>query len=63
MAFIKAQGRHAMFTSTQISTLLKDLSFDKNKIALAKLLFPKCVDRHRYFVVGMPWISKAVERN
>jgi hypothetical protein len=52
MAFIKAQGRHAMFTSKQISMLVKNLSFDKNKIALAKLLFPKCVDKHRYFVVG-----------
>lgn len=52
MAFIKAQGRHAMFTSQQISMLVKNLSFDKNKIALAKLLFPKCVDKHRYFLVG-----------
>jgi hypothetical protein len=52
IAFIKAQGRHAMFTSKQISTLVKDLSFDKNKIALAKLLFPKCVDKQKYFMVG-----------
>jgi hypothetical protein len=52
IAFIKAQGRHAMFTSKQISTLVKDLSFDKNKIELAKLLFPKCVDKQKYFMVG-----------
>lgn len=52
IAFIKAQGRHAMFTSKQISTLVKDLSFDKNKIALAKLLFSKCVDKQKYFMVG-----------
>jgi hypothetical protein len=52
IVFIKAQGRHAMFTSKQISTLVKDLSFDKNKIALAKLLFPKCVDKQKYFMVG-----------
>ncbi|WP_294299753.1 DUF4476 domain-containing protein [uncultured Chryseobacterium sp.] len=52
IAFIKTQGRYAMFTSKQISTLVKDLSFDKNKIALAKLLFPQCVDKHRYFMVG-----------
>lgn len=52
IAFIKAQGRHSMFTSKQISMFVKDLSFDKNKIALAKLLFPKCVDKHRYFIVG-----------
>jgi len=52
MAFISQQGRHAMFTSEQISILVKDLSFDKNKLALAKSLFPKCVDKQRYFIVG-----------
>ncbi|MDY0930287.1 DUF4476 domain-containing protein [Chryseobacterium sp. CFBP8996] len=50
--FINQQGRHAMFTSEQISVLVKDLSFDKNKIALAKSLFSKCVDKQKYFVVG-----------
>ncbi|MBO6185751.1 MAG: DUF4476 domain-containing protein [Chryseobacterium sp.] len=50
--FINQQGRHAMFTSDQISVLVKDLSFDKNKIALAKSLFSKCVDKQKYFVVG-----------
>lgn len=49
--FINQQGRHAMFTSDQISVLVKDLSFDKNKIALAKSLFSKCVDKQKYFVV------------
>ncbi len=50
--FINQQGRHAMFTSEQISVLVKNLSFDKNKIALAKSLFSKCVDKQKYFVVG-----------
>ena len=49
--FINQQGRHAMFTSDQISVLVKDLSFDKNKIALAKSLFSKCVDKQKYFIV------------
>lgn len=52
ITFINQQGRHAMFTSEQISVLVKDLSFDKNKIALAKSLFAKCVDKQKYFVVG-----------
>lgn len=52
LAFINRQGRHAMFTSEQISILVKDLSFDKNKLALAKSLFPKCVDKQKYFIVG-----------
>lgn len=52
LVFINQQGRHAMFTSEQISILVKDLSFDKNKLALAKSLFPKCVDKQKYFIVG-----------
>lgn len=52
MEFINQQGRHAMFTSEQISILVKELSFDKNKLALAKSLFPKCVDKQKYFIVG-----------
>lgn len=52
LAFINQQGRHAMFTSEQISILVKDLSFDKNKLTLAKSLFPKCVDKQKYFIVG-----------
>ncbi|WP_042720668.1 DUF4476 domain-containing protein [Flavobacterium sp. B17] len=52
MEFINQQGRHAMFTSEQISILVKDLSFDKNKLALAKSLFPKCVDKQKYFLVS-----------
>lgn len=51
MEFINQQGRHAMFTSEQISILVKDLSFDKNKLALAKSLFSKCVDKQKYFLV------------
>lgn len=50
--FINQQGRHAKFTSEQISVLVKDLSFDKNKLALAKSLFFKCVNKHKYFIVG-----------
>lgn len=52
IAFINQQGRHAMFTSDQIAVLVKDLSFDKNKITLAKSLFSKCVDKQKYFIVG-----------
>lgn len=51
ITFINQQGKHAMFTSEQIGILVKDLSFDKNKIILAKLLFSKCVDKQKYFIV------------
>lgn len=52
MEFINQQGRYAKFTSEQISILVKDLSFDKNKLALAKSLFFKCVDKQKYFLVS-----------
>lgn len=52
IAFINQQARHSKFTSQQISVLVKDLSFDKNRLILAKSLFGKCVDKQRYFVVG-----------
>ncbi|WP_312076036.1 DUF4476 domain-containing protein [Chryseobacterium sp.] len=52
IAFINQQGRHAMFTSDQIAVLVKELSFDKNRLILAKSLFSKCVDKQKYFVVG-----------
>ncbi|WP_165589275.1 DUF4476 domain-containing protein [Chryseobacterium aquaticum] len=32
--------------------MVKDLSFDKNKLILAKSLFSKCVDKQRYYVVS-----------
>lgn len=51
IAFINQQGRHAMFTSEQISILVKDLSFDKNRVTLAKSLFSRCVDKQKYFIV------------
>lgn len=52
IAFINQQSRFSMFTSQQINVLVKDLSFDKNKLILAKSLFSKCVDKQRYYVVG-----------
>jgi len=52
IAFINQQSRFSKFTSQQINVLVKDLSFDKNKLILAKSLFSKCVDKQRYYVVG-----------
>lgn len=52
IAFINQQTRYSMFTSQQISILAKNLNFDKNKLSLAKLMFSKCVDRQKYFIVG-----------
>lgn len=51
MAMIKQQMRSSMFTAEQIRDLVKALSFDNNKIALAKSMYPNCADKNRYFLV------------
>lgn len=62
ITFIAQQARHAMFTSDQISVMVKDLSFDKNRLTLAKTLFSKCVDKQKYFVVGEAFDFESTKR-
>ena len=51
MAMIRQQMRSTMFTAVQIRDLVKALSFDNNKIAMAKSMYRNCADKDRYFVV------------
>lgn len=51
LSFINQQTRTTAFTSRQIGSLVKSLSFDKNKLNLAKSLYSKCADREKYFIV------------
>ncbi|MDN3692842.1 DUF4476 domain-containing protein [Chryseobacterium tructae] len=51
VAMINQQMRNSMFTAIQIRDLVKSLSFDKNKIAMAKSMYRNCVDKNKYFVV------------
>lgn len=51
VSFINQQARSTAFTSQQIASLVKSLSFDKNKLSLAKSLYSKCADRDKYFIV------------
>lgn len=51
LSMIRQQMRITMFTSQQIRALVKEMSFDKNKLALAKSIFNNCVDKHKYFIV------------
>lgn len=51
MAMIRQQMRSSMFTAVQIRDLVKSLSFDNNKIAMAKSMYRNCADKYRYFVV------------
>lgn len=51
IALINQQMRNSMFTAEQIRDLVKSLSFDKNKLSLAKSMYRNCADKDRYFVV------------
>ncbi|MGE8512277.1 MAG: DUF4476 domain-containing protein [Chryseobacterium culicis] len=51
VAMINQQMRTSMFTSAQIRDLVKALSFDNKKLALAKSMYRNCADKERYFMV------------
>ncbi|MFS4472637.1 DUF4476 domain-containing protein [Chryseobacterium sp. T20] len=48
---INQQMRTSMFTSAQIRDLVKAISFDNKKLALAKSMYRNCADKDRYFLV------------
>lgn len=50
-AMINAVARNTNFTSLQIQSLLNTLSFEDNKLVLAKELYAKCIDRQNFFLV------------
>lgn len=51
IALINQQMNSSLFTSQQIKDLVKLMSFDKNKLSLAKSMYKKCVDKNKYFLV------------
>ncbi|GAA5101102.1 hypothetical protein GCM10023210_40290 [Chryseobacterium ginsengisoli] len=51
LSMINQQTRTTLFTSQQINTLVREMSFDKNRLSLAKSLYSKCVDKNKYFLV------------
>ncbi|NIF04897.1 DUF4476 domain-containing protein [Chryseobacterium sp. Tr-659] len=51
IALINQQMRSTMFTSQQIRDLVKSISFDNNKLALAKSMYRNCADKNKYFMV------------
>lgn len=51
LALINQQMKNSLFTSVQIRDLVKYMSFDNNKLALAKSMYRRCADKNRYFLV------------
>jgi len=51
IAMINQQMNNFLFTSAQIRDLVKLVSFDKNRLSLAKSMYRKCADKNKYFLV------------
>lgn len=49
--YVRQQMSRNYFTSVQIQTIISKLSFDKNKVILAKELYHYCSDPNNYFIV------------
>ena len=49
--FITQQLKTTQFTTNQIVSLLKEFSFDKTRLEMAKTLYRSCVDRENYYQV------------
>ncbi|MDC8099834.1 DUF4476 domain-containing protein [Chryseobacterium rhizosphaerae] len=52
IAMINQQMRNSRFTAAQIRDLVKSISFDKNKLSLAKSMYRNCADKNKYFLVS-----------
>lgn len=51
VSVIKQQLRNVMATSEQVKSLLEALTYDKDRVEVAKYSYSKCVDPVNYFVV------------
>ncbi len=49
---IKNQGANNAFSVAQIKTLLKELSFDSDRLSVAKALYATCADPNRYYMLN-----------
>lgn len=51
VSVIKQQLRNSMVTSEQVKSLIETLSFDKDRLDVAKFAYKKTVDPNNYFVI------------
>lgn len=51
ISMISGVSRNTNFTSAQVQSILKAMSFDENRLEVAKQLYQNCADRRNYFVV------------
>lgn len=48
---ITMAAQNANFTAQQIYVLIKTMDFDNNKLEIAQMLYPRCVDRQNFHLV------------
>lgn len=51
IAMVSGVSRNTNFTSVQVQSIIKLMSFDENRLEVAKQLYQNCADRRNYFVV------------
>ncbi|MEC5156795.1 DUF4476 domain-containing protein [Chryseobacterium sp. MP_3.2] len=51
IAMISSVSRNTNFSALQIQAMLKEMSFDDNKLEIAKQLYQNCADRRNYYLV------------
>lgn len=52
IAMISTMIRSTNFTSLQVQAILKEMTFDGNRLIVAKQLYQNCVDRRNYYLVN-----------
>lgn len=51
ISFVRQQMRSTFFTSDQIKAIISKMSFDKNKVILAKEMYHSCTDPNNFYIV------------
>lgn len=51
ISFVRQQMQSTFFTSDQIKTIISKMSFDKNKVILAKEMYHSCTDPNNFYIV------------
>lgn len=51
ISFVRQQMQSTFFTSDQIKAIISKMSFDKNKVILAKEMYHSCTDPNNFYIV------------
>lgn len=63
IAMISSVARNTSFSAMQVQALIKVMSFDDNRVEVAKQLYQNCVDRRNYYMVNEAFDFDSARRN